>query len=62
LLWREEKLVERKIILELTIHEAEILRMAIATNSPSKENEAISYFIYNRIKDAIRKAVNEESP
>lgn len=55
-------MVERKIILELTIHEAEILRMAIATNSPSKENEAISYFIYNRIKDAIRKAVNEESP
>jgi hypothetical protein len=62
LLWRGEKLADLKIILELTIHEAEVLRIAISSFSPSKENEVVSFFLYNRIMNAIRKAVNEESP
>jgi hypothetical protein len=45
-----------KITLELTIHEAEVLRIALSSSLPSKENEMISLMLYNRLIALIKQA------
>ncbi len=47
-----------KVILELTVHEAEILRIAIASSLPTRENEMVSMMLYNRIMTAIKKVID----
>jgi hypothetical protein len=51
-----------KINLELTIREADIIRRAIASNSPLKEDEMISFMIYSRITRAIENAIGKNEP
>ena len=51
----------KKVILELTIHEAEILRMALQGHQPAQENEMISVMLYNRIKNKIAEAAENET-
>jgi hypothetical protein len=50
-----------KIILELTINEAEILRISIASSLPTLENEMVSIMLYNRLMVLIKKACDNES-
>lgn len=51
-----------KVKLELSIHEAEIIRRAISHYSPPQEDEMVSIMIYNRIKVKIAEAIENESP
>ena len=42
-------MTDAKIVLEFSLREADILRRAIASNSPLKEDEMISFMLYARI-------------
>lgn len=53
---------ESKITIEFSIREAMILARAIASNSPSKEDEMISFMIYSRIVRTIEDATGKNEP
>lgn len=49
-----------KVIIEFSIHEAEIIRRALSHYSPPKEDEMISFMLFNRIKSKIAEAIENE--
>lgn len=51
---------EPKVIIELSVHEAEIIRRAISHYSPPKEDEMISFMLFTRIKTKITEAIENE--
>ena len=54
-------MAESKVIIEFTIHEAEIIRRAIAHYNPPQEDEMISIMLFNRIKAKIAETIENES-
>lgn len=50
---------EPKVKVEFTIHEAEIIRRALSHYSPPKEDEMISFMLFNRMKTKIAEAIEE---
>lgn len=48
-----------KINLELTVAEALVLRKAIQSHSPSKEDELLSFLLYNKLTDKINEAIKK---
>ncbi len=52
----------KKIILEFTIREAEIICKAIASTQPIKEDEMISFMLYARIKNKIEEITGKYEP
>lgn len=48
-----------KIMIEFTLREADIIRRAIASNSPLKDEEMISFMLYSRITKAIEEATGK---
>jgi hypothetical protein len=51
-----------KITVEFTIKEANILCRAIASNSPLKEDEMISFMLYARITRKVEEATGKNEP
>lgn len=49
-----------KVVLELTIHEAEIIRRAVQGYSPPQEDEMISFMLFNRIKNKIAETIEND--
>ncbi len=52
----------KKIVLELTIQEARIIKIAIASKIPSKEDEMISIMLYARITRKIEDITGRQEP
>lgn len=47
--------------LELTVHEAEVIRRALSHYSPPKEDEMVSVMLFTRIKTRIAEAIENEN-
>jgi hypothetical protein len=50
-----------KVTISFSIHEAEIIRRALSHYSPPKEDEMVSFMIFNRIKTKIAEAIENEN-
>jgi hypothetical protein len=55
-------MTDPKVIIEFSIHEAEIIRRALSHYSPPKEDEMVSFMLFNRIKTRIAEAIENEHP
>jgi hypothetical protein len=53
-------MTEPKVIIEFSIHEAEIIRRALSHYSPPKEDEMVSFMIFNRIKTKIAESCEDK--